>query len=175
MSISTSPPTSSRRLRKRTGLAIALFGLVIFLLGAKPELFGLDRSPVVGFIQIEVFLAGLGLIGLGGYFAMEALWRDRERLVVTELGARLVGTGYVIALASGMADVFGLGTRPPPAVPFFGYWQGRGVLIGQLAMLLGFVMMSPVWGRVDYKKLSVKRIFAKRSQNRKKKKITRRR
>jgi hypothetical protein len=49
------------------------------------------------------------------------------------------------------------------------------VLIGQLAMLLGFVMMSPVWGRVDYKKLSVKRIFAKRSQNRKKKKITRRR
>ena len=174
MAVSSSPPTSSRRLRKRTGVAIALIGMLIFLLGAKPELFGLDRSPVVGFIQIEVFLAGLGLIGLGGYFAMEGLWRDREKLVVTELGARLVGTGYVIALASGMADVFGLGTRPLPSVPFFGYWQGRGVLIGQLAMLLGFVMMSPVWGRVDYKKLSVKQIFAKRNQKGKKKKITRR-
>ena len=165
MSISASPPTSSRRLRKRTGLAIALIGLVIFLLGAKPELFGLDRSPVVGFIQIEVFLAGLGLIGLGGYFAMEALWRDRERLVVTELGARLVGTGYVIALASGMADVLGLGTRPLPAVPFFGYWQGRGVLIGQVVMLIGFVMMSPLWGRLDLKKL-----FPKRRKSKKKKK-----
>jgi hypothetical protein len=40
-----------------------------------------------------------------------------------------------------------------PDVPFFGYWQGRGVLIGQLVMLLGFVMMSPLWARVDLKKL----------------------
>lgn len=154
---SSSPPTSSRRLRKRTGIGVALIGMLIFLLGAKPELFGADRSPVVGFIQIEVFLAGLGLIGLGGYFAMEGLWHERPKLVVTELGARLVGTGYVIALASGMADVFGLGTRPLPAVPFFGYWQGRGVLIGQLVMLLGFVMMSPLLARVDLNKLAPKR------------------
>jgi hypothetical protein len=153
MTVSPSPPTGSPRLRKRTGIGVALIGMLIFLLGAKPELFGMDRSPVVGFIQIEVFLAGLGLIGLGGYFAMEGLWHDQPKLVVTELGARLVGTGYVIALASGMADVLGLGTRPLPAVPFFGYWQGRGVLIGQLVMLLGFVMMSPLWARVDLKKL----------------------
>jgi len=153
MTVSSSPPTSSPRLRKRTGIGVALIGMLIFLLGAKPELFGMDRSPVVGFIQIEVFLAGLGLIGLGGYFAMEGLWHGQPKLVVTELGARLVGTGYVIALASGMADVFGLGTRPLPDVPFFGYWQGRGVLIGQLVMLLGFVMMSPLWARVDLKKL----------------------
>lgn len=125
----------------------------MFLLGARPQWFGLDRSQVIGFIQIEVFIAGLGLIAAGGYFAMEGLWRDREKLVVTEIGGRLVGTGYVIALASGLADVFGLGTRPLPSVPFFGYWQGRGVLIGQIVMILGFVLMSPLWAQVDLKRL----------------------
>jgi len=165
MSVSSPPATSSRRLRKRTGIGVALIGMLIFLLGAKPDWFGMDRSPVVGFIQIAVFLSGLGLIGLGGYFAMEGLWRERPKLVVTEIGARLVGTGYVIALASGMADVLGLGTRPLPAVPFFGYWQGRGVLIGQVVMLIGFVMMSPLWGRLDLKKL-----FPKRRKSKKKKK-----
>jgi hypothetical protein len=149
----TAPPTSSRRLRKRTGIGVALIGLLLFLLGAKPEFFGMDRSPVVGFIQIEVFLAGLGLMALGGYFTMETLWHQRPKLVVTELGARLVGTGYVFALASGMADVFGLGTRPLPSVPFFGYWQGLGVLIGQVVMIIGFVMMSPIWATLDLKKL----------------------
>src|SRR3990172_7158968 len=137
----SSPPTSSRHLRKRTGIGIALLGLLIFLLGARPELFGVDRSPVIGFIQIEVFLAGLG--------------------------ARLVGTGYVIALASGMADVFGLGTRPLPSVPFFGYWQGFGVLAGQIVMIIGFVMMSPFWAGFDLKKLFARR---RKKQSPKKKK-----
>lgn len=164
MAVPSSPPISSRRLRKRAGLVLAVMGLIVFLVGAVPELFGADRSPVVGFIQIEVFLAGLGLIGLGGYFAMEGLWRDQPKLVVTEIGARLLGTGYVIALASGMADVFGLGTRPLPAVPFFGYWQGFGVLIGELVMIAGFVLMSPLWVRVDLKK-----IFPGRKKSRKKK------
>jgi hypothetical protein len=145
-----SPPTSSRRLRKRVGVGVALIGLLIFLLGARPGWFGLDRSQVIGFIQIEVFLAGLGLIALGGYFAMEGLWRDRPKLVITEIGGRLIGTGYVIALTSGMADVFGLGTRPLPSVPFFGYWQGMGVLIGQIVMLVGFALMSPLWTKVNF-------------------------
>ncbi|MEX2162119.1 MAG: hypothetical protein WD751_09410 [Anaerolineales bacterium] len=151
------PPTSSRRLRKRVGLGIALIGLVLFLLGAKPDWFGMDRSPVVGFIQIEVFMAGLGLIALGGYFTMEAMWRGRDRPVVAEFGARLVGTGYVISLASGMADVFGLGTRPLPAVPFFGYWQGTGVLAGQIVMIIGFVMMSPIWSSIDFRRQNKKK------------------
>jgi hypothetical protein len=144
------PPTSSRRLRKRVGIGVALVGLSLFLLGARPEWFGVNRSDVIGFIQIQVFIAGLGLIALGGYFAMEGLWRDKPKLVVTEIGSRFIGTGYVIALTSGMADVFGLGTRPLPSVPFFGYWQGMGVLLGQLVMLLGFILMSPYWTKVKF-------------------------
>lgn len=141
------PPTTSRTLRKRIGITILIIGMFVFLIGAAPQWFGLDRSPVVGFVQIGVFILGLGLITAGGYTILEALWRDRPKLIVTDIGARLVGTGYVIALASGMADVFGLGTRPLPSVPFFGYWQGRGVLIGEIVITIGFVMMAPFWAR----------------------------
>lgn len=153
MATTTTPPTSSRTLRKRVGVAICAIGLLVFLVGAAPQWFGQDRSPVVGFIQIEVFIGGLGLLAMGGFFAMEGLWRDRPKLIVTEIGARLVGTGYVITLASGMADVFGLGTRPLPSVPFFGYWQGTGVLIGQIVMIVGLVLMSPLWANVSVKKI----------------------
>jgi len=141
--------TTSRTLRKRIGIAILLIGTFVFLLGTSPQWFGLDRSPVVGFVQIGVFTLGLGLLSAGGYMTMEALWRDRPKLIITEIGARLVGTGYVIAVASGMADVFGLGTRPLPSVPFFGYWQGRGVLIGEIVIIIGLVMMAPFWARKE--------------------------
>ena len=137
--------TTSRTLRKRLGIAICLIGMLVFLFGAAPGWFGLDRSPVVGFVQIGVFMLGLGLVTAGGYFTLDALWRKRPRPISAEIGARLVGTGYVIALASGMADVFGLGTRPLPSVPFFGYWQARGVLIGEIVIIVGFILMAPFW------------------------------
>ncbi|MBX3003053.1 MAG: hypothetical protein KF821_06825 [Anaerolineales bacterium] len=147
--LSPQPPPKgpSRTLKKRLGLFVSLLGLLVFLLGATPQAFGLDRSPVVGFIQITVFSLGLGLLGLGGYFTLDALWRDTPKNIPADIGIRLAGTGYVIALTSGLADVFGLGTRPLPSVPFFGYWQGAGVLIGQLIMIIGFVMFSPYWAR----------------------------
>lgn len=140
---------TTRTLRKRVGASIALLGFIIFLMGAQPHWFGWPASPVVGVVQIQIFIVGLGLIALGGYLVMEALWSHKDKLVVTAIGARLIGTGYVIALTSGMADVFGLGTRPLPSVPFFGYWQGRGVLIGQLVIFLGLLLMSPWWARVN--------------------------
>jgi len=45
-------------------MVIAVVGFVIFIMGTSPELFGLDRSPVVGFVQITVFLFGLYLCGM---------------------------------------------------------------------------------------------------------------
>lgn len=150
-------PQSSRTLRKRLGILITLTGLLIFLIGTSPASFGLDRSPVVGFVQITVFILGLGLLSLGGYFTLDALWRERQKTIMAELGSRLIGTGYVIALASGLADVFGLGTRPLPSVPFFGYWQARGVLIGQVVIFIGLAMMVPFWGDVAAKLKELRR------------------
>lgn len=139
------PAETSQTLRRRLGIYLALFGTFSFFLGAAPGWFNLDRSPVVGFVQIGVFTFGLGLIALGGFFILDSLWNGKQKSISADIGARLLGTGYVISLASGMADVFGLGTRPLPATPFFGYWQALGVLIGELMMALGLAMMLPFW------------------------------
>ncbi len=134
---------SPSQLRVRLGLSITVFGMLVFLVGAKPEWFNLDRSPVVGFVQIAVFLIGLALICVGGYIGLAALWGKGQRSIAADIGLRLISTGYVISVFTGMADVFGMGTQPLPAVPFFGPWQARGVELGQLFIAVGFLMMIP--------------------------------
>ena len=129
--------------RLRTSLVVTLIGLFVLIVGAKPDWFGWDRSPVVGFVQISMFLIGLAIICTGGYLGLLALWRGTPRTIVADVGLRLVGTGYVIAVFSGLADVFGMGSQPLPGVPYFGPWQATGVLIGQVVIALGFLMMMP--------------------------------
>lgn len=132
---------------QRTRIHLSLYaiglGLVIFLLGAKPSLFGMDRSPVVGFVQIAVMLIGLAVICISGYTAVHALWRRQPPSITADIGWRLVSTGYVITLFSGMADVFGIGSQPLPAVPFFGVWQARGMEMGIGMIAIGFIMTFP--------------------------------
>ncbi len=143
LSPDTSPVAVPSRLRVRAGLTMTLLGLSIFLLGARPAWFGLDRSPVVGFVQIAVFLVGLALICLGGYITLTAFWHRIERSIAADIGSRLVATGYVIAVFAGMADVFGMGTQPFPRVPVFGPWQATGVQIGQAMICIGFLLLIP--------------------------------
>jgi hypothetical protein len=129
--------------RIRVSIAITLIGLFIFSVGAKPDLYGWDRSPVVGFVQIIVFLIGLAIMCLGGYIGLLTLWWGHERTITSDIGSRLVGTGYVISVFAGMADVFGMGSHTFPLTPYFGPWQATGVLIGQGIIALGFMMMIP--------------------------------
>jgi len=124
-------------------LAVTIFGLLIFTIGTKPNWFGWDRSPVVGFVQIAVFVAGLAFICLGGYIGLLILWWGRERTILSDIGTRLVGTGYVVVVFAGMADVFGMGSQPFPQVPYFGPWQASGVLFGQGIIALGFLLFIP--------------------------------
>jgi hypothetical protein len=143
------PPMNSSvgipsQMRVRIGLLLTLVGLFIFLVGARPALFGLDRSPVVGFVQIAVFLVGLGIVCIGGYISLIPFWRNGERTISADIGSRLVATGFVVAVFSGMADVFGFGTRVPPMVPFFGPWQATGVQIGELLITIGFLLLIPI-------------------------------
>ena len=97
----------------------------------------------MGFVQIAVFLVGLGIICLGGFIGLVALWGDDERSIAADIGLRLVATGYVLAVFTGMADVFGMGTQPLPDVPFFGPLQATGVEIGQAVIALGFLLTIP--------------------------------
>jgi hypothetical protein len=130
-------------IRIRIGLVLTILGFLLFLLGARPSLFGLDRSPVIGFVQIGMFLVGLALMCVGGYISMMALWNKESPSILADIGLRLVATGYVIAVFAGMADVFGFGSHPLPEVPYFGGWQTRGVEIGEAIIAIGFLFMIP--------------------------------
>ena len=131
-------------MRARFGLLLTSFGLLIFLVGARPALFGLDRSPVVGFIQIAVFLVGLAIVCIGGYICLMSFWRNGNRTIAADIGSRLVATGYVVAVFAGMADIFGLGAQPPPMVPVFGPWQATGVQTGEALITIGFLLLIPI-------------------------------
>lgn len=134
-------PYSVRRVR--TGLSITLIGFAVFLLGARPSIFGLDRSPIIGFVQIAVFLVGLAIICIGGYVSLMALWKNQSPSIAADFGLRMVATGYVVAVFTGMADVFGFGSHPLPGVPFFGSWQARGVMMGEALIAVGFFLLLP--------------------------------
>lgn len=133
----------SKRLRTRLGVVITTLGFFLFSFGANPGWFGMDYSPVVGYVQIAVFIFGLLAICLGGVAILDVQWNGDQKSVLAEIGVRLVGTGFLLAAVSGFADVFGLGTRPFPFTPFFGYWQARGVILGELVIIIGFLMMIP--------------------------------
>ena len=143
-SVETTPlPDDASTPRIIVSIAITLIGLLIFVIGAKPDWFGWDRSRVVGFVQIAVFLVGLAIICFGGYVGLLTLWWGRERTIVSDIGTRLVATGYVIAVFAGLADIFGMGSQSFPQVPYFGPWQATGVLIGQGIIVLGFLLFIP--------------------------------
>lgn len=126
--------------RVRVGLAMVVFGYLIFLLGARPSLFNLDRSRVIGFVQISVFLIGLGIIVMGSYLTLNAFWRNAKKTIAADLGSRVISTGYVICVFTAMADIFGLGSHRLPNV-FFGPLQARGVAIGMATIALGFLLL----------------------------------
>jgi hypothetical protein len=136
-------PRKNWRGRARNGLIVTLVGFLLFLIGARPSLFLLDRSPVIGFVQISVFEVGLAVICLGGYTSLMALWRGEHPSIAAEIGQRLVATGFVIAVFAGMADIFGMGSHPLPGIPYFGPLQALGVEIGQLLIGIGFIMLVP--------------------------------
>lgn len=128
------------KIRVRIGLALAIFGFFLFLLGARPSLFNLDRSRVIGFVQISVFLVGLGIITIGSYLTLNAFWFESKKTIAADIGARLISTGYVICVFTAMADIFGLGSHRLPNV-YFGPLQAQGMMIGMATIAIGFLLL----------------------------------
>ena len=131
------------KFRIRFGLGATILGFIIYLLGAEPGLFFLDRSPVVGFVQIATFLVGLGIICLGGYISLASLWNGGPKSIASDIGLRLVSTGYVITVACGMADIFGFGSNNYPMIPVFGIYQQIGVISGEVIIAVGLLLLIP--------------------------------
>ncbi len=139
--------TNSHSLRPRWlafFLTVDFIGLALFLLGMQPWLFGLDRSPVIGYLQIVVFLFGLGLVVLSS-FAIEKLFRPSDQPVTIreDVGARLSATGYVLVAVSCTADLIGLGSHPLPGSPHLGTLQSIGFFFGTAMIVTGLAMYHP--------------------------------
>jgi len=130
--------------RIRFGIILTLLGFIIFLLGIRPGFFQMDRSPVIGFVQISVTLIGLAIICIGGYTSIRGLWKGRKPNLAADIGSRLMSTGYVIAVFAALADILGFGSHPyPQSIPYFGEWQAFGVEIAEVIIAIGLFMMIP--------------------------------
>ena len=138
--ISQNYSTPYSKYRVRFGLFLTIAGYLIFLLGARPGIFGLDRSRVIGFIQITVFLIALGGISLGSHITLSSFWSRGKNSLLADFGLRFISTGYVICVFTALADVFGFGSHQLPNV-FFGPLQARGVEIGMIVIAIGIIMM----------------------------------
>jgi hypothetical protein len=129
--------------RIQIALSVTFFGFLVFLIGARPDVFGLNRSPILGFVQIAVFEVGLAIMCIGGYISMVSLWKKQPLSIAADIGARMVATGYLVAIFTGMADMFGLGSHLPPNLPYFGVWQQAGVMFGMFVIVIGFLLLLP--------------------------------
>jgi hypothetical protein len=127
----------------RFGAALVGLGFVIFLLGIFPEYFSLDLTRGFGLLQITTFLSGLSLMTTGAYTYMYATrHRAMPRRLREDIGIRLMLTGIVIAWATGLADVVGIGTHFGQQRPFFGPVQAWGVSVGVMLIIIGIGLYS---------------------------------
>ena len=130
--------------RINIGLGLTIAGFLLFIVGADPGIVLLDRNPLIGFLQTATFSAGLAMLCLGGFISLKACQRvGRIQSLAQDIGLRLVATGYLISLISGMADVFGFGTQSWPSLPFFGPSQAAGVVVGEIIIAIGFLLYLP--------------------------------
>jgi hypothetical protein len=126
----------------RRWMTLVFIGLMIFIIGVEPDLLGLDRSPVVGFVQVGVWLTGLALLLIGAFATVQVVRNNRPTSLRADIGLRLIATGYVVAATASMADFIGIGAQELPYVSF-GPIQVMGLAAGVLISLLGVIFYWP--------------------------------
>jgi hypothetical protein len=139
------PPSSLTRYQAfwiRIWLTFVLIGVTLFVVGINPDLIGMDRSPVVGFVQVGVWLFGMALSLVGAYAAIRVYRNSRSLSLRAEIGERLVATGYVVAAAASLADFIGIGSDTIPELTF-GPLQVIGLTVGVLTCVLGLILYWP--------------------------------
>lgn len=122
---------------------MTLVGLFLFLIGVEPDLLGLDRSPVVGFVQIGVWLFGLAVLLLGAYASVRVVRNGRPNSLRADIGVRLTATGYVVAAVASLADFISIGSQHMPNV-YFGPVQTFGLVLGVVLSVLGLLLYWPI-------------------------------
>ena len=136
-------PLTPRQVRwVRRLMTLTLLGLLIFLIGLNPDLVGMNRSPAVGFVQVGVWLTGLGIALLGAYGALRVVRNGRQTTLLNEVGLRLAATGYVIAGTSSLADFIGIGSHSMRSL-VFGKIQVAGLIGGVFLIVIGLILYYP--------------------------------
>ncbi len=129
----------------QVGIAVAVLGGVIALIGLFPSITGLEPSPGVGVLQTLVILAGFSiLIGGAFLFVQSAYYPGVKHNLAQQIALRLSMTGLVISTASGLADVLGFGSHPPTADqrPFLGTLQTIGLIVGFVIASVGVIIFA---------------------------------
>ena len=127
------------------GIAVAVLGGVITLIGLFPSVTGFGPSQGIGILQILVILAGFSTLITGAFIFVQSTYYPGVRHnLAQQIGLRLSMTGLVIATASGLADVLGFGSHPPDVGqrPFLGTLQAIGLIGGFLIASAGVIIFA---------------------------------
>jgi hypothetical protein len=127
-------------------MTLVFIGLFVFIIGVFPDFVGLDRSPVVGFVQIGVWLTGLAVLLVGAMLTVRVVRNSRPSSLRADIGLRLIATGYVFAAAASIADFIGIGSHVLPGI-YFGPVQVIGLAFGVSTSLLGVILFWPRHGK----------------------------
>jgi hypothetical protein len=129
----------------RAGVTAVVFGFFVFLIGLFPSLINLDITPGIGILQVFIALVGITIMTFGAYlYTYATRHRALPRRLREGIGVRLMLTGLVLAYASGLADVLGIGSHPatPVTRPYVGEWQAGGVALGVMIIVCGVLLYS---------------------------------
>ncbi len=130
----------------QAGIALAVLGAVIALIGLFPSITGIEPTPGIGILQIIVILTGFSIMIGGAFlFVQSAYYPGIKHNLAQQIGLRLSLTGLVIATASGLADVLGFGSHPIGVEgqrPFFGIYQAIGLLGGFIIASIGVIIFA---------------------------------
>ncbi|MBM3121276.1 MAG: hypothetical protein FJZ97_03710 [Chloroflexi bacterium] len=126
----------------RRWMTLVILGLLVFVVGINPDLIGMNRSRVIGFIQMGVWLSGLGVLLLGAALTVRVVRNGRPMSLRAEVGTRLIATGYVISAAASLADFLAIGSHRLPWV-YLGPLQVAGLAGGVVISLLGVLLYWP--------------------------------
>jgi hypothetical protein len=126
----------------RRWMTLVILGLLVFVIGINPDLIGMNRSRVIGFIQMGMWLSGLGVLLLGAVLTVRVVRNGRPMSLRAEVGTRLIATGYVISAAASLADFLAIGSHRLPWV-YLGPLQVAGLAGGVVVSLLGVLLYWP--------------------------------
>ncbi len=127
----------------QVGIAVAVLGGVVTLIGLFPSVTGFEPSAGAGVLQIMVILTGFAILIFGVYlFVQVTYYPGVKHNLAQQVGLRLSMTGLVISVVAGLADVLGYGSQPPglDQRPFLGMWQATGLIGGFIVASLGVIV-----------------------------------